>query len=100
MTKIKKKTKRKANGLRVASNDIRELYFNESINLKLKKLQTDYTWQNSGTHVAKFSGKWNNASKCGTFYWNLNNTASNSNTNIGAHLKFLTALKIRAAQKT
>ncbi len=38
--------------------------------------------------VTYFSSNWNNASNTGTFHLNVNNTASNSNANITAHLKF------------
>lgn len=38
--------------------------------------------------VAKFSGNWNNSTNAGTFQLNVNNTASNSATNITAHLLF------------
>nr|DAL78216.1 MAG TPA: TREPONEMA DENTICOLA VARIABLE PROTEIN 1 FUNCTION, PERIODONTAL DISEASE [Caudoviricetes sp.]DAT22731.1 MAG TPA: TREPONEMA DENTICOLA VARIABLE PROTEIN 1 FUNCTION, PERIODONTAL DISEASE [Caudoviricetes sp.] len=34
-------------------------------------------------------GNWNNGSKCGLFTANLNNTSSNSNTNIGSRLLLL-----------
>ena len=33
---------------------------------------------------ALFGGNWNNTLLCGRFYVNLNNTASNTNTNNGA----------------
>jgi len=33
-------------------------------------------------------GNWNNDSNCGPFYVNLNNEASNNNTNIGAALSY------------
>jgi hypothetical protein len=36
--------------------------------------------------VAKFSGNWNNSANTGSFYLNLNNTSSNRNANISAHL--------------
>lgn len=38
--------------------------------------------------VTNFSSNWNNASNTGTFHLNVNNTSSNSNANITAHLKF------------
>ena len=38
--------------------------------------------------VTKFSGKWDNGTKTGVFQLNVNNTASNSNTNITSHLLF------------
>jgi len=36
--------------------------------------------------VAKFGSNWNNAAKASTFYWNLNNSASNANANISSQL--------------
>ena len=36
--------------------------------------------------VFQHGGNWNNGSKCGLFAANLNNTSSNSNTNIGSRL--------------
>lgn len=33
--------------------------------------------------VAWLGGKWNNGLKSGTFYWNLNNAASNRGRNVG-----------------
>ena len=44
--------------------------------------------------VAKFSGNWNNTANTGTFQLNVNNTSSNSNTNITAHLLFSKCLFI------
>ena len=38
------------------------------------------------TAVAKLGGNCNNGSKAGLFNWNVNNTSSNSNWNIGSHL--------------
>ena len=40
------------------------------------------------SQVTNFSGNWNNTSNAGTFYLHVNNTTSNSNANITAHLKF------------
>jgi len=37
------------------------------------------------THV---SGKWNNGTKTGTFYLNLNNDTTNRNRNISGHLVY------------
>lgn len=34
--------------------------------------------------VAQFGGNWNNRTNVGAFYTNLNNSATNTNTNIGA----------------
>lgn len=41
-----------------------------------------------GIHCARayVGGNWNNDLNCGPFYANLNNTATNANTNIGAAL--------------
>jgi len=41
-------------------------------------------------HVTHFSGNANNGSHASTFYWNVNNSSSNANRNIGARLKPLT----------
>ena len=59
-------------------------YKYKDINIQKKKDYSNlYT-----SKVTKFSGKWNNTDNTGTFYFNLNNTSSNSNTNITAHLTF------------
>lgn len=55
--------------------------------LHLLKKQKDYTNLYTSC-VTKFGSNWNNASNTGTFQLNVNNTASNSNANITAHLKF------------
>lgn len=36
--------------------------------------------------VTKLGSKWNNSTNAGTFYWNLNNAASNRNRNISRQL--------------
>lgn len=36
--------------------------------------------------AANVGGNWNNGSNAGLFYWNLNNTSSNTNVNIGGRL--------------
>ena len=36
-----------------------------------------------GCALALLDGNWNNRSNAGTFNWNLNNTSSNANINIG-----------------
>ena len=36
--------------------------------------------------VAHVGGNFNNGTNTGAFYWNLNNTSSNSNINIGSRL--------------
>lgn len=36
--------------------------------------------------MAKLGSNCNNGSKAGLFNWNVNNTSSNSNWNIGSHL--------------
>jgi hypothetical protein len=33
---------------------------------------------------AHVGGNWNNSTNAGLFYWNLNNTSSNTNVNIGS----------------
>ena len=57
------------------------------MNCTCKKKQKDYTNLYTSC-VTKFGSNWNNASNTGTFQLNVNNTASNSNANITAHLKF------------
>lgn len=37
--------------------------------------------------VLKAGSNWNNTDQVGVFYLNSNNTSSNTNTNIGSHLK-------------
>lgn len=37
-----------------------------------------------GLRVAAVGGNWNNTLNAGLFYWNLNYTTSNANTNIGS----------------
>ena len=36
--------------------------------------------------VLNVGGNWNNGSNCGLFYFNANNTSSNTNSNIGSRL--------------
>jgi hypothetical protein len=36
--------------------------------------------------ITHLGSNWNNSSKTGTFYWNLNNDTSNRNRNISSHL--------------
>ena len=36
--------------------------------------------------VLNVGGNWNNGSNCGFFYFNANNTSSNTNSNIGSRL--------------
>jgi len=45
--------------------------------------------------VAILGGNWNNDSNAGTFYWNLNNTSSNRNRNIGTHLLYVQIIKVK-----
>lgn len=40
--------------------------------------------------VAKFGGNYSNGDNTGVFNFNVNNTSSNSNANIGGHLLFQT----------
>ena len=47
----------------------------------------DYSNLNAD-HLPNFSGNWNNDLNAGTFYLNVNNSASNTNANISGHLKF------------
>lgn len=37
----------------------------------------------------EFDTKWNNGTKCGAWYLNLNNTSSNRNRNISSHLLYV-----------
>lgn len=36
--------------------------------------------------VTQLGSNWNNSTNSGSFYWNLNNSSSNSNRNISCHL--------------
>lgn len=45
-----------------------------------------YANYNSGWRVLKVGGNWNNGSNAGLFYFNANNTSSNTNSNTGARL--------------
>lgn len=44
----------------------------------------DYAYYDSGWRVLNVGGNWNNAGKAGLFYFNANNTSSNTNSNLGA----------------
>lgn len=50
----------------------------------MNRTYTHMYWQ-----VALFSGNTNNGVNDGAFYWNLNNTSSNLNQNIGTHVGLL-----------
>jgi len=39
-----------------------------------------------GCHVTHFGSNANNGTNAGTFYWNVNNSSSNANRNIGTQL--------------
>jgi len=41
-------------------------------------------------HVTHFGGNANNGTHASTFYWNVNNSSSNANRNIGTRLNPLT----------
>ena len=41
---------------------------------------------NSGWRVLFVGGNWNNGGNAGLFYFNANNTSSNTNSNVGARL--------------
>ena len=43
-----------------------------------------YANYNSGWRVLILGGNWNNGGNAGLFYFNANNTSSNSNSNVGA----------------
>ena len=60
------------------------VYLGQSIGIQHKRYQQSW-------HVAKLGGNWNNSSNCGLCYWNLNNTSSNRNRNIGSHLEYILA---------
>ena len=47
------------------------------------------------SHLLKFGGIWNNGTKCGMFYLNVNNGASNANANIGSHLQCMRAIQTK-----
>lgn len=36
--------------------------------------------------TTQLGSNWNNGTNSGSFYWNVNNTTSNRNRNIGSHL--------------
>ncbi len=42
----------------------------------------------NASRLAHTGGNWNNGSNTGAFHLNANNSASNTNPNIGSHLKF------------
>ena len=46
----------------------------------------DYAGYNSGWRVLLVGGGWNYGGYAGLFYFNANNTSSNSNSNVGARL--------------
>lgn len=52
-----------------------------------QKTHKDYTNLYS-SYVTKFGSNWSNSSNAGTFYLNVNNSTSNSNSNISSHLLF------------
>ena len=45
-----------------------------------------YANYNSGWRVLLVGGYWNSGGNAGLFYFNANNTSSNSNSNVGARL--------------
>ena len=47
-----------------------------------------YANYNSGWRVLHVGGNWNNGGNAGLFYFNANNTSSNTNSNVGARLLF------------
>lgn len=46
----------------------------------------DYVYYSSGWRVLFVGGNWNNGGNAGLFYFNANNTSSNTNSNVGARL--------------
>lgn len=49
------------------------------------RLFADYANLYTG-NLPKFGGNWNNGTNAGTFYLNVNYSASNANSNLGTHL--------------
>ena len=45
-----------------------------------------YANYNSGWRVLHVGGNWNNGGNAGLFYFNANNSSSNTNSNVGARL--------------
>ncbi len=45
-----------------------------------------YANYNSGWRVLFVGGNWNNGGNAGLFYFNANNSSSNTNSNVGARL--------------
>jgi hypothetical protein len=45
-----------------------------------------YANYNSGWRVLHVGGNWNNGGNAGLFYFNANNSSSDSNSNVGARL--------------
>jgi len=48
----------------------------------------------SASRLAHTSGNYSNGANAGAFHLNVNNSTSNSNTNIGSHLTFLKLIPI------
>lgn len=55
---------------------------------------------NSGWQVLMVGGNWNNGSNAGLFYFNANNSSSNSNGNIGARLLVFPMSSLRRLFRT
>ena len=49
----------------------------------------DYYYQNTGNRVALVGGTFGDRANDGLWYWNLNNTSSNANWNIGCRVLIL-----------
>ena len=45
-----------------------------------------YANYNSGWRVLRVGGNWNNGGNAGLFYFNANNSSSDTNSNVGARL--------------
>ena len=45
--------------------------------------------------MSQLGSKWNNGTNCGPFYWNLNNTVSNRNRNIGSRTAAIIKIKVK-----
>ena len=60
----------------------------------------DYVFSGSGWQVLMVGGNWNNGSSAGLFYFNANNSSSNSNGNIGARLLVFPMSSLRRLFRT
>ena len=56
--------------------------------MKQNKIFTASEENLDGSYVTNFGSNWSNSDNTGTFYLNVNNSTSDSNGNVSAHLKF------------